>query len=558
MNKKFKVVLILLLLLAVLPLLPATNYQLLTVRADWNTDFNKPTCTFINSPGSSQTAGNSVEINLWAANVNYVSGTGVTEITVKNSGGNVVASTIFPAPYPQPGKLTWTNTTTGDYTIIGKTYDNATGNWSDYCSTTYKITSPPPAPAACFNSTWNKAYIWTGGNCYMNWWDSRCAVSLYDWVNPWTMTNFYVKAHDNWNGWDWTVCDTKWGSWGLCTRNWSTGYSSQSIAFNNPYYTIGTKYSLIQRTTDWNNRQIETEVANTCTSGYRYQMPAPNIQYDYTLTNSGTCLASNATNSSLARIYFPNSNPARQINWVDISEDFNFSTYYNKSIPAGATYTDAPIGFNGASGVSGPLTIQPDHTYYVRLFGYDASSNWSTYWFNGSYGWHSAAAIIRLPLCPASVDGKWDTADAAWNTTCNQCGTGYKTRFCNTPEPANGGTECKRINGTLTTPFNRWENCNLNPCPVPGVWSGWGACLNNQGAVVTCGGGIETNYCTPPLYGGAECTREQGTINAGTLTTPADRTEKRLCKTQACLTPWVQTEGGDVHSNTRINAPGGP
>lgn len=552
MNKKFKVILILLLLLAVLPLLPATNYQLLTVRADWSTNFSIPTCQITGN--TSVTVGESANFTVTSTN-----SPGITSISVSN--GDTLFNDTTP-PYPTSKAVTWNTTgkTAGkSYTINAYIVSpNDAGNVvpvpssNPHCTATITVNNPPQPPAACFNSTWNKAYIWTGGNyCYMNWWDSRCTVNLYDWVNPWTVTNFYVKAHDNWNNWDWTVCDTRWGSWGLCTRNWSVGYSNQSVAFNNPYYTIGTKYSLIQRTTNWNNQAVETELANTCASGLRYQMPAPQIQYDYTLTNFGTCLATDATGNALARIYFPTSNPFRQISWVDISTDPNFSSYYNKAVPAGATWIDAPNGFNGASGVSGPLTIQPNRTYYVRLYGYDSNTRWSTYWFNGNYGWWSAVSVIRLPLCPAAVDGRWDMADAAWNTTCNQCGNGFRTRLCNSPAPENGGAECRRINGTLTTPFNRWENCSLTPCAIDGGWDFPDGPAWNNLCSEACGPGFKTRNCINPVpaFGGQQCLKADGTRGLW---------ETQNCNLKACLTPWIQTEGGDVHSNTRIRAPGGP
>ncbi len=518
-----------------------TLYFISPALADWNTDFSTPTCNI--TAKTSATIGESIIITVDTTNTQ-----GVTAILVDNTRIWPAPGDTVPAIKPS---VTWNTTgqSTGTpphhitATIVSPNAAGNTGSCSSINITLNNPPQPPPAPPQCGAYTWNKAYIWSSsGYCWMNWWDNRCTINLYDWVYPWTVTNFYVKAHDNWNNWDWTVCDTRWGSSGLCTRNWSTGYSSQSIAFNNPYYTIGTKYSLIQRTTNWNNQSVETELANTCASGFRYQMPAPNIQYDYTLTNYGTCLTSNATNSVLARIYFPTSNPARQINWVDISEDPNFATFYNKGVPAGATYTDAPIGFNGASGVSGPLTIQPDHTYYVRLFGYDASSNWSTYWFNGNFGWHSAVSIIKLPLCP--TDGVW----SAWSpwSACPACGDGSdtttRTRTC-TP-PSNNGAPC-------SGPSSQTVTCNIPRCPVDGGWDFPDGPVWNSMCTETCGPGFKTRNCISPVpaYGGLQCLKADGTRGLR---------ETQTCNLRACITPWVQTEGGDVHSNKAIQAPGGP
>lgn len=510
-------------------------FLLSPVRAQWSTNFDQPSCSFTFSPSSSQTTGNAVTITASTGSSNIL----VLDINVSLN-SQAVQSTSFNPPTPS-GTLNWTNTSsTGTYNVSSNVINATTGNYGT-CKSTYKIENPPtppPSPPQCGANTLGKAYIWpSSGYCWMNWWDNRCTVSLYDWVNPFTMTNFYVKAHDNWNNWDWTVCDTQWGSWGLCTRNWSTGYSSQSIAFNNPYYTIGTKYSLIQRTINWNNQRVETELANTCVSGFRYQMPAP-VLY------GPSCISSPQT-GWLITIQFPTSNPARPVTWVDISEDPNFSTFYNRAVPAGATWIDAPNGFNGYQGVSGPLTIQPGHTYYVRLYGSD-NSGWSTWWFNGNYGAHSGVAITYLPLC--ATDGGW--TNWSWSA-CPACGDNvplHGTRSCTNPAPANGGTDCV---GPST-----WDTvCNIPSCPVNGGWSIPNGPVWNAFCQPSCGPGQKWRFCNnpTPAYGGTQCRRDDGS-----LTTPTNSLELQNCNLGACSSSWIQTSGGDVHSNTQISAPGGP
>lgn len=544
-NLKFKIGLLLTVSLLFFLLYPTPTF------ADWSTDFNKPTCLWTNSPGSYQTAGSSVSINLWASNVNYVSGTGATQITVKDSGGNIAATATFSSPYPQPGILNWTNTSTGTYTITGKVYNNANGAYGDCTPISYEIKDPPPPPAQCSYSNGN-ASIWTSGNCYMNWWDSTCQTVLSYWVAWWWINNFYVKAYDNWTGGSWTVCDTTWSS-GRCPSYWGYGtpYPYPSIGFNNPfvnlgttdqpYYSGGTKFSLIQRSYDWNNKPIQTEVANTCVSGFRYQMWAPSISY----ANGIQCLSSDISDYPLARIYFPSywywngssyAQAYRPITWVDISEDPNFSSYYNKQVNTVgqtpyATYTDAPIGFNGAQNVSGPLTIKPNKTYYVRLYGSD-NSGWSTAWFNGNYGWWSDVATLALPSCPASVvDGVWSD----WSSCSNTCGSGTQFRLCNNPPPANGGANCSGASV---------QNCtNYSGCSYTWVIGEWSSCS------LSCGGGTRSRSVW--------CQRSDGTPVADGSCTGTKPDTTQSCNPQACLTPWIQTTG-DVHSNTEIDAPGGP
>ncbi len=83
--------------------------------------------------------------------------------------------------------------------------------------------------------------------------------------------------------------------------------------------------------------------------------------------------------------------------------------------------------------------------------------------------------------------------------------------------------------------------------PVDGGWSNWGPlnCSSN------CSNEEQKRYCTAPepTNGGLECLMEDNITRAMIETKP--------CGTQVCITPWIQVTG-DVHSNTRIKAPGGP
>ncbi|XP_078681199.1 uncharacterized protein LOC144916083 [Branchiostoma floridae x Branchiostoma belcheri] len=109
------------------------------------------------------------------------------------------------------------------------------------------------------------------------------------------------------------------------------------------------------------------------------------------------------------------------------------------------------------------------------------------------------------------VHGGWsDWVDGDCSATC---GFGMMTqiRICNNPEPANGGAECTREDGTTGLTEERSISCYQDACPIDGAWSDWvvGDCS------VTCGNGVmtQTRFCNnpAPANGGPECTLVNGT-----------------------------------------------
>lgn len=89
---------------------------------------------------------------------------------------------------------------------------------------------------------------------------------------------------------------------------------------------------------------------------------------------SGTCINAPLTGSAMT-ISWTQPNPP--VGWVDISTDSGFGTFSNKQITSGSS-TAAPTGFSGG------LTIQPNVTYYVRLY-------------NNAHG---PTNSFTYPLCP--------------------------------------------------------------------------------------------------------------------------------------------------------------
>ncbi|KAI8491799.1 regulation of mast cell degranulation [Branchiostoma belcheri] len=135
------------------------------------------------------------------------------------------------------------------------------------------------------------------------------------------------------------------------------------------------------------------------------------------------------------------------------------------------------------------------------------------------------------------VHGGWsDWVDGDCSATC---GFGMMTqiRICNNPEPANGGAECTREDGTTGLTEERAMSCYQDACAIDGAWSDWvdGECS------VTCGDGVmtQTRFCDnpAPANGGPECTLVDG------LTTGLIEERTVPCDQGACPTIGPGYEG---------------
>lgn len=120
-----------------------------------------------------------------------------------------------------------------------------------------------------------------------------------------------------------------------------------------------------------------------------------------------------------------------------------------------------------------------------------------------------------------TVNGAW-SAWTSWSQCSRDCSRGIRNRkrVCNNPEPKYGGMPC-------LGPSLEFQECNILPCPVDGVWSCWSSWSKCS---ATCGGGhyMRTRSCTnpAPAYGGDICL--------------GLHTEEALCNTQTCPENWSE------------------
>uniref|UniRef100_A0A8C0R5Y1 Semaphorin-2A n=1 Tax=Canis lupus dingo TaxID=286419 RepID=A0A8C0R5Y1_CANLU len=120
-----------------------------------------------------------------------------------------------------------------------------------------------------------------------------------------------------------------------------------------------------------------------------------------------------------------------------------------------------------------------------------------------------------------TVNGAW-SAWTSWSQCSRDCSRGIRNRkrVCNNPEPKYGGMPC-------LGPSLEYQECNILPCPVDGVWSCWSPWSKCS---ATCGGGhyMRTRSCTnpAPAYGGDICL--------------GLHTEEAVCNTDPCPESWSE------------------
>ncbi|MBI4035965.1 hypothetical protein HY383_03370 [Candidatus Daviesbacteria bacterium] len=183
--------------------------------------------------------------------------------------------------------------------------------------------------------------------------------------------------------------------------------------------------------------------------------------------------------------------------YVDISTREDFATYYHKDVSS--TTSTNGTDFNLSTGGGTSLTYSGNTPYYVRL-----------YW-NYSTPYHSGTASFTTPnYCTPT--GSCSVSPTTITTYATDT-----TTYTATPS---GG------NGTYT--YSWTFNGNTDPCTAS-------SCTKNFSTAGTVSSSL---------------TISSAGLTSSTISCP-DVT------VQQAVGPWIQAVG-DVHSNTGINAPGGP
>jgi len=319
----------------------------------------------------------------------------------------------------------------------------------------------------------------------------------------------------------------------------------------------------------YSNKNVGNQTSTSAPTGFSNSLTLnPGTTYYWRLWNGSvhttgpsfsapSCVPPTPTITTPACIWNGDNGPGINISWalanpaityVDISPN-NFTTsFYNKAVTGTSTT---------GSGFSSGLTFNAGTPYYVRT--------WNGYAHN-----NAPNPSFSIPLCvPAAPTGL--------SSSCPVPGNSAALAWT----PVTGATSYQiTVNGTPTT-------SSASPISYPatsGDSYSWGvsACNSAGCSTATAGTGFT---CLPPACPGGlgacgdylptpntigVCSGGAWQHNAGLAGVPgaelgynawcaknANPTRGFCYQCNTAATPWIQVTG-DVHSNTRINAPGGP
>lgn len=541
MINKFKVqsakckVLILFLLLAALPLLPATNYRLLTVSADWIFNPNLPTCSI--SQGSTQYTGTTITITVLAND-----SSGIQSITLNPSLTPSSTSTAT----SMTNTYSWTPATAGTYSFTA-TITNGVGNTSS-CTTNPAFTitdipAPQPpgkaniGPVSCTNTI-----IPFGSQAVRIYW-TNLVPPIYQATIDWLYIDDVTGVTETYAP---GVFDEPGpgGSFSIrpgLTYNvtlTSTAGTSQPTPFTVPYCPLPAKPNISQSLLNCTTQPYFDTAFGL--SGINNQTPVSSVQVS------------------------PNAGFSSPVYTRQVTTTANQA--YNIQIPRGA------VGdiWSEAGGWSGTLSLQPGVTYWARVA-------------NGPGRYSPASDSFSIPLCPCDLPTCGACTAPAYNT-CSNNGT---SRTCQldrysgggscTPGPVYTDPDPASCPSTDACDASAGYVCASGTCtvppPIPAGFLPLGDCQSpgkQAGLYWTVVPGatyynvrwIGTTIPNWPYnsYGPITTTPGQTYSNWG-ITACNDAgcsAETAGAAFECSTTPWIQTSGGDVHSNTGINAPGGP
>jgi hypothetical protein len=246
------------------------------------------------------------------------------------------------------------------------------------------------------------------------------------------------------------------------------------------------------------------------------------------------CITGRQSGTDLFNIQWVNNGTT--VDWVDISSDINFSTYYHKGIPnASDTSTTAPNGFNDASGA---LFIEPDTAYYARTY-------------NTASG--QTSSISDAFLMPKCFDFEIIRTNAATTPRVIFKKNTSSTDYISVIKTAGSSRDVKlqiiSLPSGVTASFVPNASYNVNPDGTINGITDYIGILTIASPTINQALPFDT-FITIKGTG----TNELGNlekyatipITIQDINAPSDGSS------------WIQTQGGDVHSNTEIITPGGP
>ncbi|MBI3443660.1 hypothetical protein HY008_03235, partial [Candidatus Woesebacteria bacterium] len=240
------------------------------------------------------------------------------------------------------------------------------------------------------------------------------------------------------------------------------------------------------------------------------------------------------------------------VDWVDIDNDSYFdgvggdSIFYHKSASDSTCTTSGNIktctGPDGFGKVPGPgsLTLNPG-TYYIRTYNSASLQHSPTYTYTIP-ACSSAAPTVSLSATSPIVSGSPTTL--SWTIT----GTATSCSVSNSGTPTiTSGDWTTTLTGSDVTSSTHTRGITMTTSTSGAIKTFNITCTNSGVNSSPASASVTVNTSSGPVCGDGVC---NGTETNATC--PGD------CPISSGSCAWIQTFGGDVHSNTKIDTRCGP
>lgn len=254
------------------------------------------------------------------------------------------------------------------------------------------------------------------------------------------------------NGIDRAQCEFVYSEWGECNNGWQTR-----------------RYSVEPDKCYWYEDDTLGELSRQCADS---DVLSANSNYFY-LYSHDRCLNQPTDGSSLYVIW--NEERYEDVTWIDVSSSPDFGDFYHKKVDGNIDQTNGDFlivnakGFTHATGNKGPLSYEPNKSYYFRLFSTD----------NG--GQHISSARYYTTYCSGDQSSYKNCNDACGEDSdqSKSCAPGltcHEGQCRNENNPDN--TLCLETPGIQSNDRSCNQYCaNNNDCGA-GLTCFWNSCRN--------------------------------------------------------------------------------
>lgn len=252
------------------------------------------------------------------------------------------------------------------------------------------------------------------------------------------------------NGIDAAQCYFDYSSWSTCENGWQTR-----------------SYSVEPENCNWYQSDDLEEISRQCTDS---NTVSANSSYFYLYSND-SCLNQSSNGDSLYVIW--NNAKYPNVTWIDASKNSSFSSFYHKKVDGNINQTNGDwimvnaTNFTSSDGDGGNLYIQPNTTYYFRLYNSDGKYISSVRYYVTYCSGDQSSYKNCNDACGESSD---QSKSCAPGMTCYQ---GYCRNEDNLTD-----SMCLPVLGVKSSEQSCNEYCSSNNDCASGLSCYWNRCRN--------------------------------------------------------------------------------